>query len=168
MFLETLRLMLEYNDWADGRLLECADGLRDEQLDRPMEMGPGTLRRTLVHIHAGEDVWRQRCGGRVETPWPREDERVDIATLGARFTQTWSQRDAMLAGVTEEGVERVQKYRDSKGKLFRAPQREMLMQLCYHATHHRAQAVNMLKRVGAVAPELDYMMRVRVGAESAG
>jgi uncharacterized damage-inducible protein DinB len=37
----------------------------------------------------------------------------------------------------------------------------MLLQLCYHATHHRAQAVNILRRLGTQAPELDYMMRIR-------
>jgi uncharacterized damage-inducible protein DinB len=162
--LDWLRALLEYNDWADRRLLECARPLSDEQLDRKFDMGPGSLRRTLLHIWAGEDVWRQRCAGHVETPWPREDENVSVAELASRFEGTWGERDRFLGAVKDADVGRVQKYRDSKGSMFQAPLREMLMQLCWHATHHRAQAVNMLRRVGGEAPELDWMMRIRKAA----
>jgi uncharacterized damage-inducible protein DinB len=34
-----------------------------------------------------------------------------------------------------------------------------------HSAHHRAQAVNMLRRVNAGLVELDYMYRIRQAAE---
>jgi uncharacterized damage-inducible protein DinB len=47
----------------------------------------------------------------------------------------------------------------------------MVLQMFVHSTHHRAQAVNMLRHVGAVMPvsgnaagQVDYMMMVRVPA----
>ena len=32
-----------------------------------------------------------------------------------------------------------------------------MLQLCCHGTHHRAQILNMFRRVGAPVPELDYL-----------
>jgi uncharacterized damage-inducible protein DinB len=37
----------------------------------------------------------------------------------------------------------------------------MLLQGALHSKHHQAQAVNILRRLGAAWPELDYMMHVR-------
>jgi uncharacterized damage-inducible protein DinB len=159
--LKTLRRMLEYNDWADGRLLECARPLDATQLDQRFDIGPGSLRRTLLHIHAGEDVWVKRCSGKVETPWPPEDRKMEVPAIEGEFRRTWAERDAFLKTITSESTSRLQTYRDSKGSLFKAALGDMLLQLCYHATHHRAQAVNILRRLGTQAPELDYMMRIR-------
>jgi hypothetical protein len=42
----------------------------------------------------------------------------------------------------------VQNYRDSKGSLFKATLNDMLIQNVMHSTHHRAQIVNAIRRVG--------------------
>ena len=55
----------------------------------------------------------------------------------------------------------VQRYRDSKGSLYQTTLQNMLLEMIVHATHHRAQAINALRRVGAAVPEVDYMQQVR-------
>jgi len=37
----------------------------------------------------------------------------------------------------------------------------MLVQGVMHSKHHQAQAANILRRLDAKWPELDYMMRIR-------
>jgi uncharacterized damage-inducible protein DinB len=160
----TIRTTLHYSDWANDQLLRAAGGLTDGQLDQPFEMGLGSLRRTLLHIWAGESVWLERWKGKAETPWPDESERVSIAALAERFRDTWKQRTAWLETVATTKLTESVVYRDSKGSRFSATLGDMMLQMCLHSHHHRAQAVNMFRRLGAAAPELDYMYHVRRSA----
>jgi uncharacterized damage-inducible protein DinB len=165
--LGTIREMLAYGDWADDRLLECASPLKDDQLDRVFPMGRGSLRKTLIHIFTGEFVWLQRWKGRVEHPWPSESEKIGPAELSERFAVMRRERDTFLDSLEAGALSREQTYRDSRGSLFTAALGRMLLQGCLHSHHHRAQAVNMLRQIGAEAPELDYMYHVREAADAA-
>jgi len=157
----TIRILIEYTDWSNARLLEGAGTCSDEQLDRDLQIGPGTLRRILLHIYNGELVWFNRWRGVVENKWPSEQEKVSIAELRVRFEINARERDRWLGTLSPQDAARVQRYRDSKGSLFEAPLGDMLVQGVMHTKHHQAQGVNALKRLGAPWPELDYMYRVR-------
>lgn len=159
--LDTVRTLLRYSDWANGQILRASARLGDEPLDRPFDMGRGSLRLTLMHIHAGEYVWLQRWGGKTETPWPDEEEHLSVVTLAESFGQMYARRDGFLKGLSNADLARPIVYRDSKGSLFTATLGNMMLQMCVHSMHHRSQAVNMLRRLGAAPPELDYMMWVR-------
>jgi uncharacterized damage-inducible protein DinB len=152
---------LRYSEWANDQLLRASAGLSDEQLDQPFEMGRGTLRKTLLHIWAGESVWLARWQGRTETPWPDEEQKADVPNIDERFRQVYSERAAFLATLKDTDFARVVTYRDSKGSLYKAALGDMLMQGIIHSIHHRAQAVNMLRQLGAAAPDVDYMYWVR-------
>ena len=157
----TVRTLLEYTDWSNHRLLECAGPLTDEQLDRDMQIGPGSLRKTMLHIYNGESVWLKRWRSEIEIKWPSEAEKVSITDLTRRFEGTIRERDMFLERVPAANLSRVQTYRDSKGSLFQASLGDMLIQGVMHSKHHQAQACNILRRLGAEWPELDYMYRIR-------
>ena len=110
-----------------------------------------------MHILCAEQVWVQRWQGYTETPWPDEDERASVAAMGDRFRGARSIRGAFLRDLQDDALTCEIEYRDSFGALFSATLGDMMLQLCNHSTHHRAQAVNMIRRVGASPPELDYM-----------
>ncbi|HEY3245968.1 MAG TPA: DinB family protein [Phycisphaerae bacterium] len=157
--LRTIRELLRYSDWANQQILSRAAAFADEQLDRAFEMGMGSLRRTLLHIHNGEHVWLERLSGRVETPWPSEDERASVGGIEERFRALWTRRDAHLVNLDNDSLSGEQTYRDSRGGLFRTTRGAMLLQMCTHSTHHRAQALNMLRHSGATLPKpgADYI-----------
>lgn len=119
------------------------------------------MRRTLLHVLAGEAVWLKRWQGERETPWPNEDEMVGPLMIWERFCELFPRRDRFLAELRPEEISRSVIYRDSKGSLFSATLGDMMIQMCLHSTHHRSQAVNLFRRLGSAAPELDYMMWVR-------
>jgi len=155
--LETIRAFFRYDDWANDRVLLAAGPLTDEQLDRSFEMGRGSLRKTLVHILCAEQVWVQRWQGHAETPWPDEGERAGVAAIVERLREAQRVREVFLSDVRDDALDREIEYRDSFGGLFSAALGDMMLQLCNHSTHHRAQAVNMIRRIGGSPPELDYM-----------
>ncbi|MGE0480974.1 MAG: DinB family protein [Phycisphaerae bacterium] len=152
--------LFRYNDWANTQLLDAAQHLSADRLDRPFEMGVGSLRRSLIHIYNGEHVWLERWKQRPAL-WPSESDPTPVAELRTRFAANARERDAFLAALSGDAAEREQVYRDSKGSLFRAPLVDMILQGYNHSTHHRAQAVNMLRQLGAGVVELDYMMSLR-------
>jgi len=164
LHLPTIRILLDHSDWSNDRVLDAAAPLSDELLDQPFDMGPGSLRRTLIHTNAGEEVWLKRLQGVTECPWPAESDRVTVAALVEKWRATRSERDKHLATLEGADLSRIQPYRDSRGTLYRASLADMILQPIHHSIYHRAQLVNMLRRVGAKAPELDYMYRARVPA----
>ncbi len=161
MTVESFSPLFEYSDFANTALLRASDSLSDAQLDTPFDMGMGTLRKTLKHILDGESVWLARWRGEVETPWPPYETSISITALRDDFAATSRSRGEFLASLSDADLARGQRYRDSKGSLFTATLGDMLIQGFVHSTHHRAQAVNMLRRLGAGLVELDYMTRVR-------
>ncbi|MBX3407249.1 MAG: DinB family protein [Phycisphaeraceae bacterium] len=161
--LPLLARLFEYSDWANAQVLSAAAGLSDEQLDQPLEIGPGpgTLRRVLMHTWAGEDTWLRRWRGEMEAKWPAESDRLSIAQVRERFETTCAQRAEFFGALDESALQREQKYRDSRGGVFSASLGDMLLQGIVHSVHHRAQATNAIRRLGGPAPEMDYMMRIR-------
>ncbi len=161
MTIESIRTLLRYNDAANAMVLAAALPLSDESLDTTFPMGRGSLRKTLLHIWAGESAWLSRWKGVVETPWPNENDPTPVTKVQSRIEKTRIERNEFIDGLTENDLQVPQKYRDSKGELFEATLGDMLIQGFIHSTHHRAQAVNMLRNVEAGLVELDYMNWVR-------
>lgn len=160
--LPTLRRMFEYSDWANGVVLAAAGQLSDEQLDRPIDIGPapGSLRRILLHTYNGEFVWLQRWQG--ELPgWPTESAKPSIAELTASFAKVAMEREAFFATLDLTRLEQPAAYRDSRGSMFQALLGDMIVQGLTHSTHHRAQSANAIRRLGGSPPELDYMNHLR-------
>lgn len=161
------RRMFEYSDAANRLVLEAAGGLDGTLIDREIDIGPspGSLRRILVHTYNGERVWLSRWKGGEETKWLPENVAPSTTELLAAFETVWAERDAWFAALPDTAFDVVQRYRDSRGTLYRASLGDMLLQGFVHSTHHRAQAVNALRRLGGRPPEVDYMVRVRERAE---
>ena len=161
----TLQRMFAYSDWANAAVIAAAT-LDDERLDRPLEIGPrpGSLRRLLLHVLSGESIWLNRWKGQVDNAWPNELAKTPVTQIGDQLVAVAAGREQFFASLDANALERVQTYRDSKGSLFKANLRDMLIQGLVHAAHHRSQAVNAIRQVGGEPPELDYMGHVRMPA----
>lgn len=159
----TLRRMFDYSDWANAAVVEAAGLLSDEVLDREIDIGPkpGSLRRILLHTLAGETVWLSRWKGNVENAWPNERLNAPVKEIAAAFEKVVEDREVFFSTLSELQLTAAQTYRDSKGSLFKATLRDMLIQGLVHSVHHRAQAVNALRRLGGKPPEVDYMGHIR-------
>lgn len=163
--LEAVVPAFRYSEAMNEQLFLAANKLTDGQLDEPFEMGFGTLRRTLEHIQHGETVWLARWQGDVECAWPAFEPGIAVDELKARLSESVRKRYAWLESLDNADFGKVQRYRDSKGGLYQASLRDMLRQGMFHSVHHRAQAVNMLRRLTSVGLEMDYMAHVREPVE---
>lgn len=155
--LASIRSLLDYSDEMNRRLCNAATPLPPEKLDHPIDMGMGSLRKTLAHILVAETVWLARQQGESETKWPPYETTQTPAQMLAAFEELWPRRNAFVRMLDDAKLSAEQVYRDSKGSQFTATLHDMLLQGIVHSTHHRAQAVHMLKRVGGAFAEMDYM-----------
>lgn len=164
----TLRAYHAYADWARQAMHAAAAQLSDEQLDRPFEMGAGSLRATLVHIRDAEQWWYDNWMQGAGRLFPRAGARCSVVELTRLFDETAARRNELLAKWTDADLQRPTSATPRAGVTMSFPLGVTMLQLCCHGTHHRAQAANMLRHVGAAVPALDYVTRLRERAHTAG
>ena len=151
--LTTLRALFGHNDWARDKLLDAVLGLADEALDDPVEMGPGSLRATLEHLCRSERWWLDRWEGSAD-PLDAPEPGISVSELQSRFRATTTERNEFLDDRDE--AEQIACTTDTGGTL-RLPLSDMMLHVCNHGFHHRAQALNMLRQVGVKGPDIDYL-----------
>lgn len=159
--LHTLREFFRFSDWARARVHAAAESFADAQLDQPFEMGVGTLRKTLAHIRDAEKWWLDNWTQGPGQLFPAADERSAVATLGAQFDETAAKRNAFLAKLSDADLNRVVKGTPRPNVVREFPLGVTLLQLCNHSTHHRAQALNMIRRLGGRPPTCDYLQSLK-------
>jgi uncharacterized damage-inducible protein DinB len=166
--LAVIRRYQNYADWGTRKLLAIAAGLPDVQLDRPFEMGMGTLRKTFCHLLGAETWWQANWTAGPAGEFPAADEPASIADLSRRFDDAWAARDRFVARLEDGELARPVTVRPRPDLTLQFPLGVSLMQLCGHATHHRAQAMNMLRHAGVEPPGLDLILWLREQAPSPG
>ena len=76
---DDLLTLVEYNRWADGRLLRQVKKLTSEQLLSPCWLSQGNLLDTLIHILDAQWYWRLAC----------QEGNAPVERLKAGYTRTW-------------------------------------------------------------------------------
>lgn len=155
----TIHEFFRYNDWARDALLPQAARLSDAQLDRPFEMGEGSLRATLRHLYGSERTWYTRAHGSEPADCPPAHTLHGPDEILQAQRNLASRRDTQLARATDADMTRVVTYTNPKGETYSRAWGDILLHQCNHGVHHRAQALNMLRRVGGEPPKpgLDYV-----------
>lgn len=155
----TLKELFSFSDWAHDKLISASIELSDQQLDQPFEMGEGSLRKTLNHLHSAERVWLDRWTQHTPARFRADATGVSIAQLRGEFTATATERNAFLGPLRDTNLQTPITYTNTRGQTFTYALGEMMLHVCNHGVHHRAQALNMLRRIGAELPKpgLDYI-----------
>jgi uncharacterized damage-inducible protein DinB len=150
--------LFRYHDWANAKILALSAGLDDGQLDASKAMGFGSLRATLFHLVAAEEMWQDRMEGRPWAPLNTTAEQVGLDELTQRFREVAERRNQLLANERDERWQRSVAYRNTEGSPFEHRLGDLLTHVANHATHHRAQALNMLRDQARTVPGgLDYL-----------
>ncbi len=67
---EEIRVLYDYNAWANRRSLSAAAALTPEQFTKPMGSSFSSVRDTLAHIFGAEWIWLERFQGRSPSSLP--------------------------------------------------------------------------------------------------
>jgi len=157
MNLATIRVLFTYNDWARDQLMPLLAPLDAGRLDREFDIGLGSLRRTMGHLYGAEWIWLARWKGRSPAKQEIPSDSQEMGDLWQSWRETADERDLFLDSLSDADLERNVTYTNLKGIEWTFKLGHMLLHVCNHGTHHRAQALNMLRRVGVPPPEMDFL-----------
>src|SRR5262249_10826125 len=116
------------------------------------------LRKTLCHILDAEPWWLTNWTSGPGQAFPAADATISIAALRDRALNTIERRSEYLAGRTAEDFARPMEAMARPGLMVKFPLGDIMVHLTFHATHHRAQANNMLRRLGQKPLGLDLIV----------
>jgi len=156
MITTTIREWFCHGRWANDRILAAAKELPDEVLDRKFDMGPGSLRETVRHIYGADRIWFERVGGPSSAAMPHANDITSIAQLIDTSQKLDDARSTWLAGISDEAVRQPINYKNMKGEPYTNKLCDILLHVCNHGIHHRAQAMAMLRQIGKPLVNLDY------------
>jgi uncharacterized damage-inducible protein DinB len=161
---DDIRILYEYNYWANARVLKAASGLPPEQLTALARLSHGSLLGTLVHTLGTEIVWRLRCHEGVSpSALPAESEFPTLDAVTARWADEEQKMRSYLASLSDQALTATVRYKTTKG----VPSENVLWQLLVHVVNHgtqfRAEAAVALTDHGQSPGDLDLLVFVRGG-----
>lgn len=163
MTVDDVRLLYEYNSWANQRTLDSCASLTPEQFTRDMGSSFRSVRDTLAHIYGAEWLWLERWNERIPPGLPSPADFPDFAALRARWNEHDRNLRAYVNSLKPATLQRVIKYKNTRGTPYEGALEPMLQHVVNHGTYHRGQIVTLLRQLGAnpVATDLIAFHRQR-------
>lgn len=165
--------------WVNGLLIEGVQRLSDDQLSMRLNIGQGSVWKTLTHMMAAEYIWLETLLGN-ESPTmpgdlpnrlPGNQQGEDAIRTLEEFVGQWRDLDARwlayLNTLTDDSLsETVFKISTSSGAGLRhgTTRSDILLHVCTHAHYTTAQLVNMLRQLDQA--ELPDVMLITMARQS--
>jgi uncharacterized damage-inducible protein DinB len=158
MNMRDVRMLYEYNSWANTRILGAASRISEDQYLSPATFPHGGLRGTLVHTLFVEWVWRLRWQG---TPPDARWEPEDFPTF-AGLRMRWLDEEIRLMefvdGLTDEELPVEFDCVSPEGERHRRAMWESMLHLVNHGTQHRSETAAMLTEKGHSPGDIDLIV----------
>jgi uncharacterized damage-inducible protein DinB len=164
---EEMRVLYDYNAWANRRSLGAAASLTAEQFTKPMGSSFGSVRDTLAHILSAEWIWLERFEGRSPASPPDLSQFQDVPSLQAKWAEQESRLLAFVRKLTQDDLNRILEYKTLKSGAFRNPLWQSLQHLVNHGSYHRGQVTTLLRQLGAQPVSTDLIHFYREHAVAA-
>lgn len=164
---DSYEILLGHNCWANAEVLRRCESLTPEQFHQHFDIGPGTLHDTMSHVLGAIFRWSDRIEGvtlrpSIEGRTPGDDASPmtrrtpgELLVLNERACEGFSRVVLKMRQGGQVGETRPW----TLGKeTFRFTVAAAIIHVTNHGMHHRAQCINMLKRLGRpVDADLDEL-----------
>ena len=165
---DEMRLLYDYNAWANRRQLDAAAALSNEQFTKKLGSSFSSVRDTLAHIFGAEWVWLERFQGRSPASLPDVAEYQDLQSLREAWQEHEERLLKFVAGLHQQDLHRVMEYKTLKFGTYSNPLWQSMQHVVNHGTYHRGQITTMLRQLGAQPILTDLMHFYRERAVAAG
>ncbi len=155
---QLLQQYAAYNIWANKKIIETANQLSEEQINKEIISSFPSVYKTMLHLMEVENVWWERL------------KLVERTTLSGWFTGNFDELSKKLLELSRQWCEWIQSaneanithvfaYQNSKMEHFKQPVYEMLLHLFNHQSYHRGQLVTMFRQLGLdKIPPTDFIV----------
>ncbi len=133
---EEIRLLYDYNAWANRRALTAAAALTPEQFTKPMSSS---------------------FSSRSPSSLPDTTQYPDVASLGERWREFEPRLLNFARNLTQGDLDRVMEYKTLKFGVYSNPLWQSMQHLVNHGTYHRGQVTALLRQLGAQPILTDLM-----------
>ncbi len=160
---DDIRLLYEYDRWANGRVLQAAAALSDEQFTRDLGGSFRSVRDTLVHIIGGEwgwlTYWRELNPSATFIADLRKRREAlfhseafpNVAAVQRKWAEVEKEQAEFVNGVTNESLGKMLPFRTTQASLA-----HLMQHLANHSTYHRGQIAVMIRQLGAEPVATDF------------
>ena len=163
---EDIRLLFEYNHWANERILAAAENLNDDQLKASNDLGWGSLHGMLAHILDAEYGWRRYLSDGENAPWLQADDFTDLAAIRQRWAAENQALEAYLASLSDDALDGKVFYEVDGQERFHILW-HCLIHLVNHGTQHRSECAALLTELGCSPGEMDFTVFLNQRQEAA-
>jgi len=154
---EEMRVLFEYNAWANHRSLDAASALSAEQFTQALGSSFSSVRDTLGHICGAEWIWFERFNGRSPSALPNVKTFVTVEALRKHWLLQEGDLLAFVKALTQQDLDRAMEYQTLKFGVYRNPLWQSMQHLVNHGTYHRGQITTLLRQLGAQPLPTDLM-----------
>jgi uncharacterized damage-inducible protein DinB len=170
---EEVRLLYQYDRWANHRILEFVDALTPEQFTRDLGGSFPSVRDVVLHIVASEWAWltywkEPAPSDRILTDLFTRSETLfqcesfpTVASARAKWAEVEKEQVEFVNDVTHELLERTLPVGHTSLSLA-----HLMQHLANHSTYHRGQIAMMLRQLGAKAQGTDFAEFLLTAADS--
>ena len=152
-----LRRLIDYNQWADERILAAVKGLSHEHLTAPREAYFGTITQNLRHTVSAQRNWLARWKGM--TPQYGEEFSRPWREI---YAETHAALRGFVSGLSDAAAGDILRFTDSRGNAGEIPLDQTIIHVVNHGTAHRAETGLLLERLGRSPGDLDYVLFCRL------
>lgn len=160
---QDVRMLYDYNSWANARILRAASKLSEDQYLAPGTFPHGGLRGTLVHTLFAEWVWRLRWLGSPPSVRWKPEEFPTVASLKTRWLAEETLLMEFVDSLTDSRLEVEFDYISTEGSPHRRVLWESMVHLVNHGTQHRSEAAAMLTEMGQSPGDIDLIVFLNEG-----
>jgi uncharacterized damage-inducible protein DinB len=167
---DDIRLLYEFDRWANNRVLHAASTLSVEQFTRDLGGSFPSVHDTLVHIISGEwgwlSIWKEPSlsSAFVTDLWTRIDSLFspnafpDLAAVRAKWAEVEREQVDFVNRVTNESLQNMLAVRETQISLA-----HLMQHLANHSTYHRGQISLMLRQLASKPLATDFAMFLMEG-----
>ena len=155
---QLLQQYAAYNIWANKKIIETANLLSEEQINKEIVSSFPSVYKTMAHLMEVEYVWWERLKLLEHTSMPGWFSGTfdELTKKLLELSQQWHN---WIQNANEVNISHVFAYQNSKKEHFKQPVYEMLLHLFNHQTFHRGQLITMFRQLGLdKIPPTDFIV----------
>mgnify|MGYP001595545121 CR=1 FL=1 len=152
-----IKALYEYNEWANGHVLDAAAGLSEEELARDVGASFGSIQGNLLHVLAAQGYWLALWNGSNDFETPKAEAGRAIESIREQYAANHEGLRGFVVSLREGDLPRTVTY-DRRGNFFERPLWQILLQVANHGVHHRAEMGMAFSALGKPIRQLDYVL----------